>query len=523
MSALQRQTYANDVQPLFQPFGSVLLGPTGPTGSQGIPGTAVNTGATGPTGLASTGPTGRTGPQGIQGITGATGPTGQAGLSVVGPTGNTGATGNTGPTGATGSTGASGNPASWSQYPAIQAVDISGNNINNAASIVSTNITNNNAFWTNSAGFAGTTLIPLAGIDSLGNISTKTSLTVAQLTGLGNISTFGANRPVGLNTLYAEGGTTLTGGGVVHGITLGALRAGGVDTVRLEVLPGGIFATTPLFPISLTSGSAVTINAGGAGNFSCGGALSLAGGGYIEANSSDFRLINSTSGNQATTLYTGFIDGPYNVSNANPLVIGNSGTAGTIYQNVKTFTGISPGGANLSNITSIGNPINAMTIGGVSTINTRPVFINGSFDSDVTQVVLGVNTPTPISYNNTAFSNGVALVLGSPSRIQVSKTGLYEFFFSVQLAKVGGGNSVVFVWLRKNGVDIPYTNNQANLQGNGAETIMTVPYMLSLNVNDYIEVVFASADASVRVLSVNPAPVGSVVPSIISNIKLLCT
>lgn len=531
MSALQRQTYANETQPLFQPFGSVLLGPTGPIGPTGIPGTAVNTGATGPTGAASTGNTGPTGPSGAAStVTGPSGPTGQAGVTVVGPTGATGNTGNTGATGATGNTGPSGNPNSWSQYPAIQTVDMSGNNLSNAALITSTNVVNSNTFWTRTAGIGGTTLIPTTAIDNLGNITAVQSVTVGQLTGLANISTYGANRLVGFNALYAEGGTTLTGGGVIHGITLGALRVGAVDTVRLEVLPGGIFATTPLFPIALTSGSAVTINAGGAGNFSCGGALSLAGGGYIEANSSDFRLINTTSGNQATTLYTGFIDGPYNVSNANPLVIGNSGTAGTIFVNVNTFTGISPGGANLSNITSIGNPINAMTIGGVSTINNRPLFINGSFYSTASQLQTGgvANTPTPIVFDTTAVSNGIALT-GTPSEIKVTQNGLYEFAFSCQLDKTGGGIDVCDIWLRKNGVDIPDTTSQTVVAGNNGETVLTVPFYLNLVANDVLEVVFASGDATMAI-SYFPAWVTPgdpydrpAVPGIIANMKLIST
>jgi len=49
MSALRRQTYANDTQPLFQPFGTA-----GPTGTIGPTGTAGPTGSQGPTGPAPT-------------------------------------------------------------------------------------------------------------------------------------------------------------------------------------------------------------------------------------------------------------------------------------------------------------------------------------------------------------------------------------------------------------------------------------------------------------------------------------
>lgn len=50
MSALQRQTYANATQPLFQPFGTG--GPTGPSGSTGPTGASGSAGSTGPTGPA---------------------------------------------------------------------------------------------------------------------------------------------------------------------------------------------------------------------------------------------------------------------------------------------------------------------------------------------------------------------------------------------------------------------------------------------------------------------------------------
>jgi hypothetical protein len=94
--------------------------------------------------------------------------------------------------------------------------------------------------------------------------------------------------------------------------------------------------------------------------------------------------------------------------------------------------------------------------------------------------------------------------------------------FSVQLAKPTGGNSLAYVWLRKNGTDIPLTNNQAFLKGNDAEVIMTVPYFLQLTALDYIEVVFSSTDSTVFIKTDTPgAGLGPTVPSIIANIKML--
>lgn len=514
------------------------------------------------------GNTGPTGPQGVTGATGGTGATGSTGAGATGPTGATGpiglpsqVTGPTGPAGALGPTGASGTPSNWSTFPATSLVNLSNYSLSN----VGTTTINSNA-WVKSVDIGGTTSIPANTISSLGNAAFGQSVVVAQTTGLGNISTYGANRPAGTNALYAEGGTTLTGGGIVHGVTLGALRVGPIDTIRFEVLPGGIFATTPALPITLTSGGAVLITAGGAATLTAGGVLSMAAGGYAEMNSSDFRMINTSSGNQATTIYTGFLDGPYGTAGAtNPLVVGNNQAGGTQLINITQLTGNATTGATLSNVSSIigtplltgpnmtgsnmtftdvgtgsvltrvasiNNPANTLDISGVATINTRPVFINGAWISHTGQLQGGTgiaSTPTPITYQFTDVSNGIFLVGPAPdSRIQVSKTGLYEFIFSAQLDKVGGGVSQCDIWLRKNGADIPFSASQFAVQGTNGEVVPCVDFFLQLNANDYIEVVFASTDPSMEIAAFpqwttaggNPYN-RPAVPSIIATMKLL--
>lgn len=473
-----------------------------------------------------TGPTGPQGPTGAAGFgfTGATGPTGRQG-----PTGATGAASTV--TGPTGPAGSSANASQWSLYPALQRVDMSGNNLSNANAITSTSIVNNSNTWTRSLDVGGTTIIPATTVNNTGNAAFGQSVVVAQTTGLGNISTYGANRPVGTNALYAEGGTTLTGGGVVHGVTLGALRVGPVDTVRFEVLPGGIFATTPLFPITLTSGSVIVATAAGAATITAGGVLSLAGGNYVEMNTSDFYMINTSSGNQNTRFYTANVLAPPAVAATNPLTIQNIAAGGVVIQGVKQFDGLASSFANMTNIATINNSANTMDISGVRTINTRPVFINGAFSDDTTQLQFGTgiaNSPTAITFNSADVTNGIDLVPGSPSQIRVTKTGLYEFIFSCQLDKSGGGTDFCDIWLRKNGNDIPYTATQVVVNGTQGETVMTVPFFLNLNANDYIEVVFASPDSTMAITAfpaqtAPPDPyTRPAIPSIIATMKLLC-
>ena len=306
-----------------------------------------------------TGPTGPQGPTGANGIgfTGAAGSTGPAGPTGIGLTGATGATG---PAGAPGS---AANVSTWAAFPAISNVDLSSNSLGRVNAIGSTSIVNNSNAWTRTLGVGGTTSIPFTTIDNLGNGAFGQSVVASNSAQVANISSYGVNRPAGTNALYVSGGTTLDGGGVVHGITIGTLPVAGVNTQRIDVIPAGI---------GINAATYIQLAALGAGSFAAGGALSLAAGSYIEANASDFRHINTTSGNQQTTVYAGFYDGPYGVSNTYPMVVGNNGTAGTTILNVNSLTGnlvtntfaisnvsniigTTPGGLGLYNVKEIGS------------------------------------------------------------------------------------------------------------------------------------------------------------------------
>jgi hypothetical protein len=113
------------------------------------------------------------------------------------------------------------------------------------------------------------------------------------------VDIYGANLIAGNNALYVEGGTTLTGGGVVHGVTIGALQVAGADTNRIDVVPIGIDITTIATPIAISSGVACSVAAGAV--------LALSGGSYIQYNSDQHYFVNTTSGNDFTDIYVGNI------------------------------------------------------------------------------------------------------------------------------------------------------------------------------------------------------------------------
>jgi hypothetical protein len=143
----------------------------------------------------------------------------------------------------------------------------------------------------------------------------------------------------------------------------------------------------------------------------------------------------------------------------------------------------------------------------------------GNFYDTTTQGVTGASIPTTLTLNTTTKTVGISVVSGS--RITVGNAGTYEISYSIQLAKSGGGNSLVDIWIAKNGTALADSASQLYLQGNNAQQFPFCAYLLDLNANDYIEVVFQSADITVQALSVPATGNVPLIPSIIVVAKAI--
>lgn len=151
-------------------------------------------------------------------------------------------------------------------------------------------------------------------------------------------------------------------------------------------------------------------------------------------------------------------------------------------------------------------------------VRNRPLW--GSF-YDTTVQTAAANTPQPITINSTdANSNGVSIA--SNSRITFARTGVFTIIYSIQFTNADEQIHDVNVWLRK--------NNQGNA-GNLADTdsrfsipsshggisghlVATVNYMLKLAANDYLELVWATPDADVKIETIPASAVAPVHPRI---------
>ena len=179
------------------------------------------------------------------------------------------------------------------------------------------------------------------------------------------------------------------------------------------------------------------------------------------------------------------------------------------------FTNIKPTAPN--NVIPVAAVLNNSNTAGE--IFVRPTVeqqqLYGRFARTTDQTANTVNTGYPILFNDTEISNGISI--GDPtSRIVVSESGFYQFDISTQVS-ASSNKGVVYLWYRKNGTDIPYSSRRSTITNNDTLTFNTT-LQISLDANDYVELMWASTAAGIT-LDANPTPVvGPAIASVLLSV-----
>lgn len=108
---------------------------------------------------------------------------------------------------------------------------------------------------------------------------------------------------------------------------------------------------------------------------------------------------------------------------------------------------------------------------------------------------------------------------GTPtSKIYVNDTGIYNFQFSAQLDKTGGGATSVFIWPRINGVNVPNSATKVVIDGPNNEIVPAWNFVLVMEAGDYFELAWQSNDTDVIVSAEAAASNYPAIPSIILTV-----
>jgi hypothetical protein len=210
----------------------------------------------------------------------------------------------------------------------------------------------------------------------------------------------------------------------------------------------------------------------------------------------------------------------------NPTEIEISSSAVGSLQNVGTGAEIYKSGNNpaqLRTITQGSNVVitqnaNDIQISVPSVVGTTLYY--GSFFSTQTQTTVG-NEQKAMTFNNTDATATLGFSIVANSQITAANTGIYNLQFSAQLKKTsGGGATQIYIWIKKNGVNLPESNTTLSLANNGDLLVAAWNLFLQLNAGQYVELYWYATAPSIQ-LFYNATPVVGLpdIPSVIATIN----
>lgn len=177
--------------------------------------------------------------------------------------------------------------------------------------------------------------------------------------------------------------------------------------------------------------------------------------------------------------------------------------------------GVTPPAASESDIAAIQSQLQALALTPPPKEFRTPRY--GSFYDTTDQTAAAANVAYAMTFNTTDLSVGVTR--GSPtSRIYVDRPNVYNIQFSAEFINTAGGAHRVWIWLRKNGTDVPESAGAIRIEGNNSELVASWNYLLQMNAGDYFELIWEVSDTAVSLHADPATAVHPAIPSIILTV-----
>lgn len=131
---------------------------------------------------------------------------------------------------------------------------------------------------------------------------------------------------------------------------------------------------------------------------------------------------------------------------------------------------------------------------------------HGAFASTATHTVATINTPTLVTLDTTDAEVGVHYVAGNG--IHADYPGVYNLQFSIQLTNSDSQAHDAAVWLRKGGVDIPWTSSVVTVPsthgGQPGYYVVAANFFVEMSGGDYVELWWATNSTQVTLNALPP-------------------
>jgi hypothetical protein len=112
--------------------------------------------------------------------------------------------------------------------------------------------------------------------------------------------------------------------------------------------------------------------------------------------------------------------------------------------------------------------------------------------------------------------------------MKVSKEGIYNLQFSVQLNNSDNAPHDMDIWVRQNGVDIPNSNSRFGLSarkspGNPFHILASLNIFANMKQDDYLELVWSTTSTTISLVgyAAGTSPTRPAIPSVITTLSFV--
>lgn len=146
-----------------------------------------------------------------------------------------------------------------------------------------------------------------------------------------------------------------------------------------------------------------------------------------------------------------------------------------------------------------------------------PRLFYGKFLSTQNQTPALANTAYAVTFNTTDITSG--FVLENNSRIKALNAGLYSFDFRLQITSTNANQKNIWIWARKNGVDVPNSATKVSITGNAVEVVPSWDFVYSFVIGDYFELMYAVDDTGLLINAPAATAFAPSTPSAVLKVK----
>lgn len=144
---------------------------------------------------------------------------------------------------------------------------------------------------------------------------------------------------------------------------------------------------------------------------------------------------------------------------------------------------------------------------------------NGLFFNTADQFFAATATAYPIAFNQTYLHNAVDLV--SSTRATISISGIYNFQYSGQVLSTSANAKTIFIWIRRNGIDIGYSTRATTVTANAQYVKATWNFNIDMQAGDYLELMASVTDTDLHLEAETAAGAHPGIPSSVLTVNYI--